>query len=159
MFGQAREGSLSTWLFPPIPWPSQSHSLYCLPKISHFLRNATPSLFSTLSFPSSSTTTAAPVGWPAGFVVVVAVSESKNKWRGEKAFSRKTLPACCLSVCHSDESTLIWLNVAQSWQFTPSESRLLFPPSKYFACGRVCLIRLPHSQCRLDCRDPSWSIK
>ena len=72
-------------------------------------------------------------GWPARFVV--GVSQSKNKWREERhSFLYLSLSLSlslsrekhCLSVCvrQSDESALIWLNVAQSWQFTPSESQL-----------------------------------
>ena len=69
--------------------------------------------------------------WPARFVV--AVSGSKNKWRDERHSSLLPLHENTASLfplrLPSGESALIWLNVAQSWQFAPSESQTTSPSS------------------------------
>ena len=150
MFGQARVRFC-------LRSHSTLHSLYCLPKISHFLRNATP----LRSFPSSTTTA------PARFVAV-AVSESKNKWREGKRERRGILPLSPgkHSVRQSDESALIWLNVAQSWQFTPSESSpvpddvavVKYPTSIQIFCLRPCLSHSSPSFVRSQCRERSLLV-
>ena len=122
MFGQA---------FLPLPFLQSSTPLLAL----LFAENLPfPRQRDTLLlFPSSSksTATTAPLGRP-DLSSPSRGAKTSGETRGIllSSLSMKTLPLSPSPPLRlpSGESALIWLNVAQSWQFAPSESQTTSPP-------------------------------